>query len=124
MHLIQKQDTSMRLLNQPLTVAISAGVGPAHHAEEMSHEQLRIAGVISAVEADKGRVGGQRVQFQREGMHQAREGGLADATGAVKQRMQAARGVEYSGFRLLNGNLQPLTAADQRLKTGDDRANM
>ena len=69
MHLVQEKDAAMGLLYQAFTVTICSRVSASHNAKEMCHQQLRVPCIISTVEANKGRINGQRVKFQREGMH-------------------------------------------------------
>ena len=56
MYFIKEKNTLVGLFHQAFTVAVCTGVGAAHNAKEMRHQQLRIARVIGAVETDKGRI--------------------------------------------------------------------
>src|SRR6266699_254023 len=124
MHLVKKENTAMRLLDKTLTITISTGIGPAHNAEEMRHEKLRITRVIRAIEADERSIGRQRFEFKRKGVHQSGKCCFSYTAWAAQQGMQPTRRIEHGRLSLLHSNLQALVAADQRIKAGDDSANL
>src|SRR2546421_8436454 len=124
MYFIEKKDTAMGLLYQSFTVTICTRISTSHNTKEMGHQQLRVACIIRAIEANEGCIDRQSMKFQREDVHQAGKSGFAHTTWPAQQCMQPPGRIKHSCFRLLNGNLQTLAAADQRFKTGDNRPHM
>ncbi len=58
MHLVEEKDATIGLLDQSLAVMVGSGIGSFDYAKEMSHQQLRIACIISTVETNKRRIFG------------------------------------------------------------------
>ncbi len=56
-------------------------------------------------------------------MHQARQGGFADATWPAEQGVQPAWRIEHGSFCLLRRDLESLIAADERVEAGHDCSN-
>ena len=123
MHLIEKQNAALRRLERARPIADRAGKGALHIAEQVGGQQFGIAGVLSAVEVDKGRVG--RDHLLRDGvlMQQLRHIAFAGAAVAGDQQRQSAVGIEQRGFQLLDRFLQAAVMADQQRKmVGGGRA--
>src|SRR2546423_3376742 len=118
-HLIEKENTAMCLLDETLTITIGTSIGPAHNAEEMRHQKLRITCVIRAIEADERSIGRQRFELKRKGVHQTGKCCFPYTTWATQQGMQTTGRIEHGRLSLLHSNLQALVAADQRIKAGD-----
>ena len=63
MYFIEKKDTAMGLLYQTFTVTICPRISTSHNTKEMCNQQLWVPCIISTVEANEGRISGQRVKF-------------------------------------------------------------
>src|SRR5579884_4040287 len=123
-NLVEEEDATMRLFNQSLTVSVSSCVRAAYNTKEVGHEQLGVIGIIRAVEADKGSAGRQRSKFERIGVHEAGQRRLTESGWATEERMQATWWVKNSCLCLLYGHFQPIAAANQGFKAGDNGSNL
>src|SRR5437588_9881215 len=98
MHFIKEQDATIGLLDQSLAVAISSRISTTHNAEEVRHQELWIARVIGAVEANEGRIGGQRFEIEREAVHETGKGRFSHAARPTAQGMQAVSRMQHGRF--------------------------
>ena len=78
---IEKQHAAVCRFKRPGFIALRAGKRAFHVAKQVGGQQLRVAGILGAVEADKGRIGRQQSLGDGKLMHQLRH--IAFASSAV-----------------------------------------
>ena len=72
MDLVEKQHPAVCRLERPGFIALRAGKRAFDVAEQVGGQQLRITGILRAVEAHEGRIGRQQALGDRELVHQLR----------------------------------------------------
>ena len=112
--LIEKQHAAVCRLKRPGFIALRAGKRAFDVAKQVGGQQLRVAGVLGAVEADKGRIGRQQSLGDSKLVHQLRHIAFAGSAVADDQQRQPAVGIKQRGFHLFDRLAQATVMAGKQ----------
>ena len=109
--LVQEKDPFVGLFYKTLLVPVGAGEGPLHIAEKLRKQQLRVVGILSAVEHDE-RCAAPALALAEIPGHLRSHQGLAHARLAYDQRMDPIGRIGSCGAGHLGLKFQAALVAD------------
>ena len=112
MDLIQKQDAAVCLLHQAVLGGVGAAERAAHIAKQLAVQQLRVVGVIGAVEGDKGGIRRQQALLHRIVVHILCQKRFAGTRRTNNECVQAVGWIRYRRLRLMDLRFQAAVVAD------------
>ena len=114
MNFIEKQHPAVRRLKGPYFIALRAGKSPFDIAKQVGSQQFRVVGILRAVKADEGSVGGQQPLGNSVCVHQFRHIAFPGAAVAGDKQRQPAVRIKQRGFHLFNGLSQTTVMPGQQ----------
>ena len=111
---VEKQHAAVCRFKRPGFIALRAGKRAFDVTKQVGGQQLRVAGILGAVKADKRRIGRQQPLGDSKLMHQLRHIALASSAVANDQQRKPTVGIKQRGFHLFDRLAQATVMAGQQ----------